>query len=387
MPSFENDIKAATESLQLDLKGFNFEQANDLVNKAFTVTRSLSEMIKITLTVGAGKEKRQKYDEDLPKWIMTALKALDYTESRSSDTSFSSVGTFKYQHDTNKNLKFLHIFPRAVQKIQGEPVPEPLQKDENSEESLLLSSPLSSFSSLLIRAPSWTLKKRIKNFLLESREIYTLSEKKLFSRKILTEKEEKIYEESTDLVEKIKYVTKCMKDQVSEGELTENERQSLLQAAKKTENEKRIEVLEGMKGKTLFKVKGCAFVEVERVEESIRKLLSCEMIEEKAGAKGIFSSKLSTKEIRLLKEKVEVEEELAQLEQEERWILESKEEVKQRFKEFKQKIEKVLQKKKEVRIEANGGWSTTGAAKKKKPDFSKAFRKPQTGRFQAFLDD
>src|SRR4051794_1784789 len=39
---------------------------------------------KATLVVGAGKLERAKYEEDLPKWVTTALRDLGYQEDRAA---------------------------------------------------------------------------------------------------------------------------------------------------------------------------------------------------------------------------------------------------------------------------------------------------------------
>lgn len=63
------EVEQARENLQLDLKGFNAAQAAEFVQGAFTTERTLAEMFRVTLLVGAGKGDRAKYNDDLPKWV------------------------------------------------------------------------------------------------------------------------------------------------------------------------------------------------------------------------------------------------------------------------------------------------------------------------------
>lgn len=53
--SFIREATSAVESIELDLKGFSFNQAVEFINKSFEDERTLKEMIRVTLIVGAGK--------------------------------------------------------------------------------------------------------------------------------------------------------------------------------------------------------------------------------------------------------------------------------------------------------------------------------------------
>ena len=81
-------IREAKESDVYDLKGgLNQEQAVSFVEAAFKEPFELEVMIKITLTVGAGKLARQKYDDNLGKWICQALKDQGYQDDRGASVS------------------------------------------------------------------------------------------------------------------------------------------------------------------------------------------------------------------------------------------------------------------------------------------------------------
>ena len=63
------EVEQARENVQLDLKGLNAASAAEFVENAFAAERTLSEMFRVTLLVGAGKGDRAKYNDDLPKWV------------------------------------------------------------------------------------------------------------------------------------------------------------------------------------------------------------------------------------------------------------------------------------------------------------------------------
>ena len=71
-----------------------------------------TEMIRFMFTVGGGKLVRSRYPDDLTKWLVAALREINFTEDRSAACTLDSQGTFKQQHDTDQNLKYLFVFPR-----------------------------------------------------------------------------------------------------------------------------------------------------------------------------------------------------------------------------------------------------------------------------------
>ena len=114
-------------------------------------------MVRISFVVGGGKLVRQKYSDDLPKHFCSALTLVGFQEERQEALEFAvnalcsvhgesskarvqsarvslslrnylwqdnsatveqgSAGKFKYHHDTNKNLKFVHVFPKISEAL------------------------------------------------------------------------------------------------------------------------------------------------------------------------------------------------------------------------------------------------------------------------------
>ena len=44
---------------------------------------------------------------------MEALRGIGFEEDRGASAIMACQGMFKYQHDTDKDLKFIHVFPKA----------------------------------------------------------------------------------------------------------------------------------------------------------------------------------------------------------------------------------------------------------------------------------
>ncbi len=109
------DIRTAVTSEQLDLGGYTEQRAKDLVNAAFsTPLTAPNEMVKFTFIVGGGKLVRARYSDDLTRWMVSALRDIGFTEDRSAAETFDSQGTFKQQHDTGQNLKYLIVYPHVA---------------------------------------------------------------------------------------------------------------------------------------------------------------------------------------------------------------------------------------------------------------------------------
>ena len=109
------DIRSSITSDQFDLSNYTEQRCRDLITAAFSSPLSApSEMVRFTFVVGGGKLVRQKYNDDLPKWMATALRDVGYSEDRSAAETFDSQGTFKQQHDTGQNLKYVIVYPRVT---------------------------------------------------------------------------------------------------------------------------------------------------------------------------------------------------------------------------------------------------------------------------------
>ncbi|CAJ1338829.1 unnamed protein product, partial [Effrenium voratum] len=102
MSGLAGKVRRATESDEFDLSGYDQARCNELAKAAFSEPFPLKEMVRISFVVGGGKLVRQKYAEELPKYMVNALSTIGFTEDNSATVEASSAGKFKYHHDTNK---------------------------------------------------------------------------------------------------------------------------------------------------------------------------------------------------------------------------------------------------------------------------------------------
>eukprot|EP00966_Prymnesium_polylepis_P254391 5878721-Prymnesium_polylepis.1 len=143
-------IRSATESDDFDLAGYSAEACDALAQNAFAKPLPLKEMVRLSFTVGGGKKVRQKYNDGLPALLSDALKKIGFNEDRGASLSndcgarrgipegafahrhpasvaaphapmlraaclplpAAAAGLFKYQHNTDTDLKVVHVFPR-----------------------------------------------------------------------------------------------------------------------------------------------------------------------------------------------------------------------------------------------------------------------------------
>ena len=98
----------------LFIGGYTEQRAKDLIITAFSQPLpNPTEMVRFMFTVGGGKLVRSRYPDDLTKWLVAALREINFTEDRSAACTLDSQGTFKQQHDTDQNLKYLFVFPHV----------------------------------------------------------------------------------------------------------------------------------------------------------------------------------------------------------------------------------------------------------------------------------
>jgi hypothetical protein len=94
-------IRSQDESVnEYDLAGMNDAQASSLVKDAFGSPIEGKEPIKVTFIIGAGKLARQRYDDNLSKYLSAALRELGYEEDRAASLCVECMGTFKSQVQT-----------------------------------------------------------------------------------------------------------------------------------------------------------------------------------------------------------------------------------------------------------------------------------------------
>eukprot|EP00947_MAST-08B_sp_MAST-8B-sp1_P000474 g474.t1 len=247
------NIRAATETDQLDLKGVDPAQATDLVQQAFTDPLPTTNFIRISLVTGAGKLGRQKYHPDLAKSLTAALRELGYDEDQGASACAACQGTFKSQHDTGRNLLLLHVFPKVTEAketdgaagggggggVLGAAAGGGGDGGDDwrdmSPVMMAATAKMSTFEKMFAaKCASWTQRKRLLEALKDlGRQLRTCDEK-LIAMEKLTEEEERLYDATTtdELSEKVVALQADIKSMVAQGKLTKQERDSLIDQVK-----------------------------------------------------------------------------------------------------------------------------------------------------------
>lgn len=346
------EIRATEETEQFDLANYTEGQCDALMKASFSEPFRLSQMIRFTFVVGGGKKVRQKYDDKMTKYLTTALRALGFEEDRTATATIECAGTFKQQHDTDKDLKFLHVFPKMNLTSNagggggGGPAAEPDASllDLGSPGYLATVCAFSTFQKMVAsKTQSWAQRRRMMAELRSSMDSFGEIEMKMIAAQPLSAEEQEIYEvtSSEDIEEKVKWLEGQLKAMVEEGQLTMGEKQQLLdQVGQKIElaqNELDVATAEGktkrveklglaLANMTARREKLQAIVPIrhalkheEAIKDVRKQIVPIEKLEAKAGLRNM-------EEMKRIGAKADLEAEAARLEDESRgWFEEDAE--------------------------------------------------------------
>lgn len=272
------EIRAANTSEQFDLQNYKTMQVTALVNAAFSTPISVQEMIAISFVVGGGKKVRQKYSDTLQKDLHTALRDIGYTEDRGASNSIDCAGSFKSQHDTDKDLMKTHVYPKVV-------IVEEVEEDDGDDYDDLLVvgmnnlrvhnhppamisavADMDDFKRLVVEyCPSFSqrkgLLKDMKGMLPEMKEI----EGKLARMESLSPAEDEFYNSIESLHDKIAGLSNQIQGMLSRGHLSKSEIKQFLPDMK-GKMEQLDKMLEGAKGKKLAKLEEQKQMVSEKIE-------------------------------------------------------------------------------------------------------------------------
>ena len=240
MAAFEEEkglvgkILRSTESEVYDLANFSESRCRDLIDKSFREPlEACTEMIKFTFTIGGGKLVRSRYDDSMSKWLISALKDINFVEDRSAACDYNSQGTYKQQHDTGQNLKTITIFPIVAcvdkKETPGEPEDSSGRSQFASKDSTIISSDFSTFCEIVIsKTESWSQRRRVMKLLQDSSSQFHELEAKLIRGEMLNPSEQYIYELNSGCdSEKISWIQSEIKGLVDRGKLTASEKHNL----------------------------------------------------------------------------------------------------------------------------------------------------------------
>ena len=161
-----------------------------------------------------------------------ALEKIGFREDRGANASLECQGCYKSQHDTDKNLIFVHVIPRVtIVKTEpagggsggegGEgPVTVTQQVLEMTVEKLQALAPkkLSSFGQ----------RQRVLKMLKDAAATIALAENKMTEMKALTDSEQTLYDVAVSVPEKISWIQSSMQQMIDQGQMTKGEKQSML---------------------------------------------------------------------------------------------------------------------------------------------------------------
>jgi len=235
--SLAGKVRRAAESDDFDLGGYDQAKCGDLVKAAFSEPFPLKEMVRLSFTVGGGKLVRQKYSDDLPKIFMGALTAGGYTEDGSATVEAGSAGKFKYHHDTNKNLKFVHVFPKlgggeaSAEGAYGDEDEEE-QEESSTPEDLLFRSEGKEFLRLVqTHLTTYAQKKKLMEMFKQRVSSLEAIEQKMSKLERLEAAEEALFDDVgvEELKEKNKLLSAELQGMVDAGQLTTEEKNDFLE--------------------------------------------------------------------------------------------------------------------------------------------------------------
>ncbi len=230
-----DEIKANAlrgDSEQYDLAGFSPAWLKDLVDGCLGQTLPAKTYVACKFVIGGGKKTRAKYDPDMLKHLSEALRGAGLEEDRGASACEQCQGMYKYQHDTDKDLKYLHVFPRvdiAAAGDDGGAGAGAAGLEDRSPEMQCVSCSFEEFRDLVaMNVPSFSQKRA----LLKRMKVMTAAleqlEKMLVEQRVLTEQEQEMYDSMVDVSDKVEYLNKELEKMVTKGRLTKGEQKQMV---------------------------------------------------------------------------------------------------------------------------------------------------------------
>jgi hypothetical protein len=234
-------VQAATESEEFDLAGFDQPKVEELVQLAFTTPIKTPEPLRLTFVVGGGKKVRQKYYEAMSLDFGNALRSsAGYVENAAAAVSRTCQGVYKFQHDTDKDLKFLHVFPRI-----DSSAPQEANADDDEEEDIRIGGmriddlppahvcgvcDLGTFNQIVGRqVPSFAQKRALLKAMNELQSFLTEHEKAAQSGQPTAPNDQDLYDNVQDIDAKLTWLKEQMDTMIEKGYLSKGEISEMLE--------------------------------------------------------------------------------------------------------------------------------------------------------------
>ena len=228
------EVRQSKESEQFDLAGYGPNSVAKMVQDAFTNPLPLGSMVRLSFVVGGGKKVRQKYNDGLVRELTSALSGIGFAEDKGAALALECAGQYKYQHDTSKDLMFVHVFPRvdpaaaaALAAGDGPSVPDAMSPTQL----LLFSEPLVFQRMVAAKTPSFAQRRRVLDVLKAAKADYAAVETKLSAMEALDAREQQLIDElDTEALDaKLKWLAKELDGMVTAGQLNKEEKAMVLE--------------------------------------------------------------------------------------------------------------------------------------------------------------
>jgi len=228
------EVRQSKESEQFDLAGYGPNSVAKMVQDAFTNPLPLDSMVRLSFVVGGGKKVRQKYNDGLVRELTSALSGIGFTEDKGAALALECAGQYKYQHDTSKDLMFVHVFPRvdpaaaaALAAGDGPGVPDAMSPTQL----LLFSEPAVFERMVAAKTPSFAQRRRVLDVLKQAKADYAAVEAKLGAMEALDAREQQLLDEldAEALEAKLKWLSKELDGMITAGQLNKDEKPMVLE--------------------------------------------------------------------------------------------------------------------------------------------------------------
>ena len=192
------------------------------------------DFVSIKFVIGAGKKLRQKYNEENLKVMTESLRKFEFEEDRGASACKECQRCYKYQHDTDKDLKYLHVFPEVLiveeeAKIEKNDVVDEAGR-RTTPEMLCAKASLEEFEELLeYNVPSFSQKRALLKRLKAYKGIIDQCDQKLSNMESLAEEEQEMYDAVCEIENKIELVEKQLEEMIREGRLTAGEQSVMVE--------------------------------------------------------------------------------------------------------------------------------------------------------------
>lgn len=265
------------QSTLYDCAGVSLGSLSELVLDLLSQPLDTSfDCLRLTFVVGGGKKTRQKYDPMLSRALVEALSSLGFLEDRGAALHPSSAGTFKYQHDTDKDLMFMHVFPHVRSTSASADNAATASGTSQSTVSPKMWIVTTTCESLAQRLPNiarqFASKKDLLAFLKAHAADVAAIESKLSNMQAVDDEEMARYESAVELKEKIDVVTREMEAMMDEGKLTSREKKSMLEQLQSKVRELESEAENAPSTKRADKLRDAA----KKVQARVEKIVSHE---------------------------------------------------------------------------------------------------------------